>query len=171
MNLVRTLVVVGSVCEFLGISIVFLQIAARERTFSLPGWVKQARLWLWRHRPRRHSTQVVSLSGHATVSLSASAAGRVFRNREGDSTTQLRALWASIDDLYKEMDSLHLQDQAALREHQRTSAEQHVAVIGQLSTLETKIQEVALGSRGSQIIGAVLIIAGICLLALAAWWA
>jgi hypothetical protein len=159
---------------------VFWQVAGAERLFKVPSWWRKtveavseligpSIAWVASRLGRRGKTVQGSASIHAGVTVIGTLTTRVARTRAGSVAEQVASLWQATEDIYAEIDRLQAEatkNNAANRQQVQALSDDLAEKFEQLSRL---LRESSLGSRRFQVIGALLIVAGIILLGVATW--
>lgn len=169
MNWMRLLIGIGGALQFLGVTLVFVQIAAVERSLHLPSWTTSVTspisgalgslTVLLRIRKKR--VLQISSDMHATSTSQGSldvavirAPGRTIRERLDSHQRQLDDLRRDVQGVRETLVADSRQQDAHIRAlDERMNKE--------AATLKTLIAEVGGGSRGLQVAGALLILVGI----------
>jgi hypothetical protein len=177
---IRILVTAGGACQFVGVLLVFGQIAGLERALHLRSWesdfvdrmLRLAQAVGRRLPHRRRPNQVVQLSA-ASASVSSGRGRLVVRPAEGDTVPdRLDAHWRYLNELQQQLDSLRMESGVHYTEHEQRLASLQERLNFETTRLDRLIADVGVeigDTRTLQVAGALLILLGIVLVTWAGW--
>lgn len=173
----RLLTTIGVALQFVGVALVFLQVARSQAALGQITWLVAFRQAVFRPYRRlllkldiiKSQTIAAKAASAAMSSGSATVRARVTRSRTGDANQQITGLWASLDDLQRDLEERSADINQRIISVQQKLAADCESTTKAVNRLRDQVGAIGAGSAKLQLAGAIFILLGVALLGAAGW--